>query len=239
MSLLDSSPMTRLVLTLALVAGCSSKKQPDHGLPPAQEWGAEVGGTMPDKAQANSPHTGTPPAGIVDENGNDPHAGLDMGAAGGANPHAGLDMGGGGANPHAQGGVDVSKLGSLAPDPNRAIDPTHHIRGLLKLHPKAADRAKAGTAIFLTVKQADASGAPTGTPLAVDKLTWTGKDLPFELTEGQAMIAGTQLTGDVVISARYDQDGDAISKQPGDITGQLRVKVPSENANLYLDTILP
>jgi hypothetical protein len=229
--------MTRLALILALVAGCSSKKDTEHGLPPAQEWGADVGGTMPDKQAAN-PHTGTPPAGIVDENGNDPHAGLDMGAAGGANPHAGMDMGGG-ANPHAAGGVDVSKLGSLAPDPNRAIDPTHHIKGLLKIHPKAADRAKPGTAIFLIVKQADAAGQPTGTPLAVDKLTWQGKDLPFELTEGQAMIAGTQLVGDVVITARYDQDGDAISKQPGDITGQLRVKVPSETANLYLDTILP
>ncbi|MEO8550177.1 MAG: hypothetical protein ABI678_09385 [Kofleriaceae bacterium] len=239
--------MTRFALILVLAAGCSSKKQPDHGLPPAQEWGAEVGGTMPDKPQANNPHGGTPPVGVVDENGNDPHAGLDMGGAGGANPHAGLDMGDNsphqgakmGTDPHAAAGVDVSKLGSLAPDPNRAIDPTHHIRGLLKIHPKAADRAKAGTAIFLIVKQADATGQPTGTPLAVDKLTWQGKDLPFELTEGQAMIAGTQLVGDVVITARYDQDGDAISKQPGDIIGQLRVKIPSDTANLYLDTILP
>lgn len=245
MTLLDSSAMSRLALILVLVAGCNSKKTSDHGLPPANEWGADVGGTMPDKQAAN-PHGGKAPTGIVDENGNDPHAGLNMNSAeDGSNPHAGMDMSGGGNNPHAGmnmgsgGGVDVSKLGALAPDPNRAIDPAHHIRGLLKIHPKALDRAKAGTAIFLIVKQADAAGQPTGTPLAVDKLTWTGKDLPFELTEGQAMIAGTQLTGDVVITARYDQDGDAISKQPGDITGQLRVKVPSENANVFLDTVLP
>lgn len=238
MTLLDSSAMSRLALILVLVAGCNSKKTSDHGLPPANEWGADVGGAMPEKQ--NNPH-GKPPTGIVDENGNDPHAGLDMGDN---SPHQGMKMGGAENNPHAGmdmsgGGVDVSKLGGLAPDPNRAIDPAHHIRGLLKIHPKAADRAKAGTAIFLIVKAADAAGQPTGTPLAVDKLTWTGKDLPFELTEGQAMIAGTQLTGDVVITARYDQDGDAISKQPGDITGQLRVKVPSENANLFLDTVLP
>jgi hypothetical protein len=42
-----------------------------------------------------------------------------------------------------------------------------------------------------------------------------------------------------VITARYDQDGDAISKQPGDITGQLRVKVPAENVSLVLDNVLP
>ncbi len=233
MTLLDSSTMKRLCLVLpigalvaalALAAGCD-KKSSDHGLAPAQNWGADpTGGSAmpaagPHAAGAN-PHagidmSGTPPQDVVDENGNNPHAGL------------------------AGGSMDVSNMGALAPDPNRPIDPSHHIRGLIKVHPKAADRAKPGTAIFVIVKQADASGQPTGTPLAVDKLTWQGKDLPFELTESQAMIKGTQLTGDVVVTARYDQDGDAISKQPGDITGQVRVKVPVEDATLYLDTILP
>jgi hypothetical protein len=226
--------MKRLCLVLALVAGCD-KKSSEHGLAPAQNWGADPTGgsampaTGPHAAGAN-PHaggdmTGTPPQDILDENGNNPHAGLAMGT--GANPHEG------------GGGMDVSNMGALAPDPNRPIDPSHHIRGLIKLDPKTADKAKAGGAIFVIVKQADASGQPTGTPLAVDKLTWQGKDLPFELTEGQAMIKGTQLTGDVVVTARYDQDGDAISKQPGDLTGQVRVKVPIENASLVLDKILP
>ncbi len=53
------------------------------------------------------------------------------------------------------------------------------------------------------------------------------------------MIAGTQLTGDVVVIARYDQDGDAISKQPGDVLGQLHVTVPAENVVLTLDNVLP
>jgi hypothetical protein len=39
--------------------------------------------------------------------------------------------------------------------------------------------------------------------------------------------------------ARYDQDADAISKQPGDVTGQIRVKIPAENVKLSLDTVLP
>ena len=67
-----------------------------------------------------------------------------------------------------------------------------------------------------------------------------GKDeLPFEMTEKQAMIAGTELTGDVVVTARYDQDGDALSKQPGDIVGTLKVKIPAENVTLTLDEVLP
>jgi hypothetical protein len=239
--------MTRFALVLALLAGCSSKKSNDQGLPPAQEWGANQGAPAQPPAAAANPHAGgdqsLPPPSVVDENGQDPHAGL-RGAppAGildenGNDPHAGLPAG---ANPHGgPAGMDTTTMGALAPDPNRPIDPAHHIRGLIKVHPKAADRAKTGGAIFVIVKQADATGQPTGTPLAVDKLTWTGKDLPFELSEAQAMIKGTQLTGDVVIVARYDQDGDAITKQPGDITGQLRVKIPADNVSLFLDTVLP
>lgn len=83
------------------------------------------------------------------------------------------------------------------------------------------------------------AGQPTGAPLAVDKLTWQKDELPFEMTEAQAMIGGTQLVGDVVVVARYDQDGDAISKQPGDIVGQVRVTIPADGVKLTLDTILP
>ena len=251
MTLLSSpavTTLTKIALVLAVAAGCSSKKSNDQGLPPAQEWGANQGTPQPPAGAAN-PHAGgdqnLPPPSVVDENGNDPHAGL-RGAppAGivdenGNDPHAGLAAG---ANPHGGGGpagMDTTTMGALAPDPNRPIDPKHHIRGLIKVGAKAADHAKSGGAIFLIVKQADPTGQPTGTPLAVDKLTWTGKDLPFEMTEGQAMIKGTQLVGDVVITARYDQDGDAISKQPGDITGQLRVKVPAENVSVVLDNVLP
>jgi hypothetical protein len=240
--------MNRFALVLLVLAGCSSKKSNDQGLPPAQEWGANQGTPQPPPGAAN-PHAGgdqnLPPPNVVDENGQDPHAGL-RGAppAGivdenGHDPHAGLAPG---ASPHGAGGpagMDTSTMGALAPDPNRPIDPAHHIRGLIKVGPKAVANAKSGGAIFLIVKQADATGQPTGTPLAVDKLTWNGKDLPFEMTEGQAMIKGTQLVGDVVVTARYDQDGDAISKQPGDITGQLRVKIPADNVSVVLDTVLP
>lgn len=217
-----------IALALSALAACSKKKQ-DEGLPPAQSWSGDPSGMAPAAATTTNPHGG----------GANPHAGVDMGGAmgaGGANPHAGVDMGGG-ANPHA-GGTDVSQLGLPPPDPNRPIDPAHHVKGVIKIHPKAKDRVKPGAAVFLIVKRADESGQPTGTPLAVEKLTWGTGDLPFELTEKQAMIAGTQLTGDVVVIAHYDQDGDAISKQPGDVMGQIKVKIPADNVNLFLDDVL-
>ncbi len=141
-------------------------------------------------------------------------------------------MGGGGSGP------DVTQLGLNAPDPNRKVDPTRHIRGTLKVDAKAKANVKAGGAVFLIVKKADANGQPSGPPLAVDKVLYA-ENLKFELTEANAMVAGTELTGDVVLTARYDQDSDAISKQPGDVTGQVKLKIPTENVELKLDTVLP
>lgn len=220
-SLLDS-PAMRLFLILVVFAGCSDHKK-QEGLPPAQEWGAEPGGMT---EGTTSPHAISP-------HGANPHAGLDMNDPNGdgTDPHAGVDMSGG--------GTDVAKLGLPAPDPNRPIDPTHHVKGVIVVAANAKDHVKPGTAVFVIIKQADATGKPSGPPLAVEKMTWQGDKLPFEMTEAQAMIGGTQLTGDVIVLARYDQDGDAISKQPGDITGQLRVTVPADNVKLTLDTILP
>jgi hypothetical protein len=250
----------RLVLAMLLVTmGCGKKAK--QGLPPAEDWDQSGAGAMVsiDKGQkpramgqrgGANPHAGVPGAPQLDDDdmggaGDNPHAGMDMsgmGGGGGANPHAGMDMsgGGGGANPHANmGGMDVSQLGLASPDPNRKIDPSHRVKGVLKVAAAAKARVKPSGAVFLVIKRAGADGQPTGSALAVEKLTWAGDAVPFELTEANAMVAGTELTGDVVVTARYDQDSDAISKQPGDVTGQIRVKVPADKVELVLDTILP
>lgn len=232
----------RWFLALAILSsGCSKKSS--EGLPPAQEWSADTSGAMVQTGPnaipppAPPPGMGGPRAGGGGVNRADPHAGLGIPPVDPSSdpndPHAGLDMGGGGG-----GGTDVTKLGLPPPDPNRKIDPTRYVKGVIKVHLKAKDRAKAGTPIFLVVKRSDAAGQPTGTPLAVEKLTWNNTDLPFELTEENAMVGGTELTGEVIVTARYDQDSDALSKEPGDIVGQVRVTLPAQNVQLWLDTIL-
>jgi hypothetical protein len=226
-------------------AGCSKKSQ--DGLPPASEWQTAREGSAPAPDEP-IPHF-TPPPGMTSKESNphagldmgdpsNPHAGLDMGDP--SNPHAGLDMDGDGEpdNPHA-GGTDVTKLGLPAPDPDRPIDPSHRVTGTIAVDPKARAKLTPGTSVFLTVKRAGPDGAPSGPPLAVDKLTWTGDGMAFELTEAQAMVAGTILSGDVIVMAHYDQDGEALSRQPGDVTGQVRVKIPAEHVKLTLDTVLP
>jgi hypothetical protein len=237
---------------VATFSGCTKNSQ--DGLPPATEWSAapEAAPSAAATATDEIPHF-TPPRGMMMKSGN-PHAGLDMSGEGGdpSNPHAGLDMSGEGGdpsdphagldmsrNPHAGGGTDVTKMGLAAPDPDRPIDPNHRIAGTISVDAKAKDHARPGTSLFLIVKRAGPDGAPSGPPLAVDKLSWRDGGVPFELTDAQAMVAGTELSGDVIVMARYDQDSDALSKEPGDITGQARVKIPAEHVKLALDTVLP
>ncbi len=233
--------MRWFLVAALLSAGCSKKS--GEGLPPAQEWSQNSAGQMVQTGPnaipppAPPPGMGGPRGGTGPGNRADPHAGLGIDpvdpSSDPSDPHAGLDMSGGGG-----GGTDVTKLGLPPPDPNRRIDPTRYVKGVIKVHMKAKDRAKAGIPIFVVVKRADASGQPTGTPLAVEKLTWNNADLPFELTEENAMVGGTELTGEVIVTARYDQDSDALSKEPGDIVGQIRVTLPAQNVQLWLDTIL-
>ena len=88
---------------------------------------------------------------------------------------------------------------------------------------------KPGGAVFLIVKRPAPDGAADGPPLAVDKLTWQqGRAAVRADREAGDDRAARELTGDVVVIARYDQDGDALSKQPGDIIGQVRVKIPAD-----------
>jgi hypothetical protein len=151
----------------------------------------------------------------------------------GTGPHAAAT----GSAPRGPIGTDVSKLGLPAPEAGRPLDPTHHVRGVIQAAPGVADKLREGGAVFVVVKRDD-HGKPAGPPLAVQRLSWK-PGMTFELSERQAMIAGTQLTGDVIVTARYDQDGDALTKQAGDVSGQARVKVPADAIALALDTVLP
>ena len=219
----------RVILIAAVLAagasqGCSKKS--NDGLPPATEWQSNNTGAMVQMGQPD-PNV-APPPGMASAQGANPHAGM-----AGDDPHAGL-----GIDPVNGGGADVSKLGLPAPDPNRPIDPNRYVRGTIKIHEKAKDRVKPGTGVFVVVKRADKDGNPTGSPLAVDKLTWNKDELQFELTERNAMVGGTELTGDVIVTARYDQDGDALSKEAGDVVGQAKVTLPADKVVIWLDTIL-
>ena len=121
-----------------------------------------------------------------------PHAGMPMGAAMGNAPAGGVGTGGGG-----------TLEGTITLDPGRSAD------------------IKAGGVLFIIVRR-DAGEGQKGTLMASKRLEVTGPDmfpLSYEIGPENVMMGGSSLDGVVRVEARVDQDGDAISKNPGDVVG--------------------
>lgn len=231
-----------LALATAAAAGCEGKKP--EGLPPALDWQAPPAGAG---AMPAMPHAGGGGGGRID-----PHAGVPgapplgggMGMGMGGDPHAGVPGApplGGGMGGMGGGGVDVTQLGLPPPDPSRSIDPQKVLTGTVTLGAAHAGKVPPGAVIFLAVRAVDpATGQGVGMPIAADRLVvGSSWPIPFRLDEADAMIAGTGFTGDVLITARYDQDHEARSRQPGDIVGQVRATIPAQNLVISLDEMLP
>lgn len=226
----------RLFMLSLLVAAAGCKDKPadaNAGLPAAQNWSAP----QPAPSSAREHGGANDPSGGMGMGGGDPHAGMDMG---GADPHAGMDVGG--DDPHA--GMDMGGDPRMAavqpPDPDRAIDESKFLKGTITPTAETKDKFKVGATVFVSVKPIDPNTDEViGAAVAVDKLTIVGSSsLEFHLTERNAMRAGTEFSGDVLVIAWVDSDGDAISKLPGDVQGQVKAKIPADGLTLSLDTVL-
>jgi hypothetical protein len=116
------------------------------------------------------------------------------------------------------------------------IDPTKVLSGKIELSPKVRANVKPGDVIYLSVRQSQ-DGLP-GQILAVDR--FEAKDLPISfLVDGhKAMVPGTDFKGKVIISARVDKDGDAMTKNPGDVEGKTVTEIPNKRVVVTLDTVL-
>lgn len=217
-----------LLPLFAASLGCEKRKS---GVEPpvADNWQGEL-------ASPGSPG----PTGPTD----DPHAGvMDRRAPGGADPHAGMDMGSmgggagmGGADPHA--GVDMSggdmHATADAPDPATAVS------GAVAVSPALQAKLPGTGVVFMSVRPAGADGQPAGMPMAVEVFESPKLPLTFTLSGGNQMVEGAgAMSGEVIVMARWDQDGDAGTKQPGDITGMTRARVPASGLSITLDTVLP
>jgi hypothetical protein len=204
----------------SLAPGCS-KDKPDRaaapeGLPPLSV--DDMPTAMPGSVQGGNPHAGVGAA--------DPHAGLAMGG----DPHAGLAMGG---DPHG---------GMAAVNPHgepQAVDPSKYVRGAISVAGEAAGAVKAGDIIFISVKPVDpATGAILGGTIAVDRVDVTQLPVAFELTGANVMTQGAVFEGDVVVTARVDRDGEARTREAGDVEGSTTVAIPADGVSLVLDTIV-
>ena len=211
------------MVLLGAIGACSKKNDDKKALPPASEWQAPETTPAP-----GTPVPGTSAPGVPSTA---PHAGV---AGANADPHAGVP-----GAPGAQGGTNVEALGLEAPSTDRAIDPNKYIKGSIKPTEETKVGIPTGAVIFVSVKRANPeTGEPQGAPLAVKRLRLSTWPVWFNLTEEDAMIAGTRFEGEVVVIAWADQDQDAMSKMPGDVVGQVKTTIPAKDVEIRLDTVL-
>lgn len=116
-------------------------------------------------------------------------------------------------------------------------EPAPLVRGSLNLTDSVKAKVPTGGTIFLIARALLPAGGP-GPVLAAKRLTVGAWPQPFELSASDVMISGMALSGKVVLGARVDQDGDAMTKQAGDVEGiSAPVEVPASGVVVLLDKL--
>lgn len=100
---------------------------------------------------------------------------------------------------------------------NATGESTTRIAGIIEVAPDLAASVPSGGILYLIVRVAGREG---GAPLAVQQQPLPSLPYTFEITERDSMIEGTPLIGEMSITARIDQDGDAFTESTGDLSGQ-------------------
>ncbi len=110
------------------------------------------------------------------------------------------------------------------------------ITGTIKIADDLKDKTPAAATLFIVAK-AEGGGGP---PILVKRVAGVGFPYTFTLASDDVMMQGAPLPEKLTVSARYDQDGDAISKSPGDLTGVVKMAVPkgATGVELMLDQVI-
>lgn len=118
----------------------------------------------------------------------------------------------GAAAPSAASGATLSGTVSIAPELAGAVAPTD--------------------VLFIIARKAE-----QGPPLAVKKIDAPTFPLRYELGAQDMMFHGASLAGEVSLQARLDKDGDAITRQEGDLQGSHPggAVVGASNADILID----
>ena len=112
----------------------------------------------------------------------------------------------------AEGGVPSPTGGRGAPPV--VADAGEPIRGTLELAAELKGQVPRGGVLFLVAKSP--AGGP---PVAVQRVPEPSFPLDFEIGPGDRMIQAIPFVGPLLLTARVDADGNASSREPGDLAG--------------------
>jgi hypothetical protein len=116
-------------------------------------------------------------------------------------------------------------------------DPGASIKGKIVLSSAIAKTKPQGT-LYLTARRPSDNPEARGTLIAVKKLPATTFPLPFEMTAADMPFQTGPFEGDLVLTARIDQDGDPMTHEKGDAFGALpKVRVGAQDVKLTIDQL--
>ena len=94
--------------------------------------------------------------------------------------------------------------------------------------------------VLYLIARAPAAPGQRGAPVLVKRIAPPNFPQAFTLTEGDRMMAGAELPAALTLEARLDQDGDAMTKSPGDVIGRLEGAAPgATDLKLTLNELIP
>jgi hypothetical protein len=118
-----------------------------------------------------------------------------------------------------------------------AAGPGGSITGKIDIAPALAKKKPAGT-LFLVARRISDNPKARGTLIAVKKLSAATFPIEFELSGADMPFQTGPFEGELVLTARIDQDSDPMGYQKGDLLGSLpKVQVGAKNVRLTLDQV--
>lgn len=123
-------------------------------------------------------------------------------------------------------GMGGGAAGATSMDQNAPA--AESIRGVLKVGGSVVLRED----MFLFISAKRAEGGP---PIAVHRDQGVEFPYKFVLSKSNVMMAGTDFSGPLEITARLKQDSDPLSKMKGDYYGVAHAKVGDQNVEIVID----
>jgi hypothetical protein len=136
------------------------------------------------------------------------------------------DQGAAKASPEVLGGFDPNSEFTEVESDDASL------RGVAEV--AANVKVPSGAVVFVSARPLSDGGPP----LAVARFPFTQSPFRFSLTEANKMMPDTKFEGMVELTIRIDQDGDPLSRSPGDLFGHATVRVGAQNVRLQLSGVI-
>lgn len=118
------------------------------------------------------------------------------------------------------------------------VSQPQQINGVVSIDPKLKEKINNRAVLFIIVRSGNTSAGP---PLAVKRIDQPSFPLNYSIGPQDVMTPGVSLSGEVFISARLDQDGNAMTREAGNLAGEYRknpAKVGAQKVEIVLDRVM-